>query len=226
MTPRKRPPPIFEQVTTPALSVSSAGMRVVKLLVGHEPRTVAELMEATGVTRTAVTEQLAELVAAGFVRRGTERLAGRGRPRHVYSATRTALLALFAGSQQLLVPAMWKAIEEIGGAKLTRRILDQVSRTLAEHYRSRITARTPESRLRQMIDLLQEEGMLVEAEEQGDHVVMYKRSCPFISMLDEKRMVCCVDQEMMAKVVGRPIRRTTCRLEGDPCCTFEIASKR
>jgi len=201
-------------------------MRVVKLLVGNEPRTVADLMDATGVTRTAVTEQLSELVAGGFVRRGTERLVGRGRPRHVYSATETALLLLFVGSQQLLVPAMWNAIEEAGGEKLTKRILDRVSRTLAQHYRSRITARSPEKRLRQMIGLFQEEGALVEAVEQNGHVVMRKRSCPFISMLDEKRTVCCVDQAMMAKVVERPIRRTTCRLEGDPCCTFEIASRK
>ena len=51
---------------------------------------------------------------------------------------------------------------------------------------------------------------------------MHKRSCPFISMLDDNRSVCCVDQAMMAEVVGRPIRRTSYRLEGGFCCTFEV----
>ncbi|MFZ5831917.1 MAG: MarR family transcriptional regulator, partial [Planctomycetota bacterium] len=70
--------------------ISASGMRLIKLLVGSRPQTVAELIEATGVTRTAVTEQLNELVAAGFVDRGTERLPGRGRPRYLYSATQSA----------------------------------------------------------------------------------------------------------------------------------------
>ena len=64
-------------------TVTPAGLRVVKLLVGNPPQSIADLMDATGVTRTAVTEQLNELVAAGFVERRTERVAGRGRPRHL-----------------------------------------------------------------------------------------------------------------------------------------------
>ena len=56
-------------------------------------------------------------------------------------------------------------------------------------------------------------------------LVLYKRSCPFISMLDEHQSICCVDQEMMSEVVGRPVRRTACRHEGAPCCTFEIVDE-
>ena len=103
---------------TSEVSISLAGMKVVKLLVGKPPQTVADLIEATGVTRTAVTEQLNELVAAGFVDRETERLSGRGRPRHLYQATDDALVLLFSGNQQLVVPAIWHALEEIGGNKL------------------------------------------------------------------------------------------------------------
>lgn len=51
-----------------------------KLLVGNPPQTITDLIRAAGVTRTAVTEQLNELVAAGFVERSMERLSGRGRP--------------------------------------------------------------------------------------------------------------------------------------------------
>ena len=72
-------------------TVSAAGLRIVKLLVGNPPQTVSDLIDTTGVTRTAVTEQLNELVAAGFVERSTERLTGRGRPRHLYKATDAAL---------------------------------------------------------------------------------------------------------------------------------------
>jgi len=206
-------------------TVTAAGMRVVKLLVGQPPQTVSDLIKATGVTRTAVTEQLNELVAAGFVKRSVERLPGRGRPRYVYSASDAALLLLFADNQRLVVPAIWRAIDDIGGEELTRKVLRRTSHALASHYKHRITAKKPEERLRQMMEILREEGGLVEVADEEGHLVMYKRSCPFISMVDDNLAVCCMDQEMMTCVVGKPVRRTACRHEGAPCCTFELVSE-
>ncbi|OHB84177.1 MAG: hypothetical protein A2V98_25250 [Planctomycetes bacterium RBG_16_64_12] len=202
-------------------------MRVVRLLVGHPPLSVADLIDATGVTRTAVTEQLNELVAAGFVERTTEEPTGRGRPRHLYTATNNALLLLFASNQQLLVPAMWEAITEIGGSSLKRKVLKRVSRKMAKHYKPRITGKTPEERLRQMSEVLSDEGSIVEIDEgsNGD-LLMRKRACQFFSMFEQSRSVCCVDQEMLQLVVRAPLRRTTCRHDGDPCCSFAIKSSR
>jgi len=207
-------------------TISAAGLRIVKLLVGNPPQTVADLIEITGVTRTAVTEQLNELVAAGFVERGVERLPGRGRPRHLYKATDAALLLLFANNQRLVIPAIWKAIGDLGGDELMRNVLKRVSRQLADYYNTKITAKKPVERLRQMIGLLSAEGGLVEAVEgEQGQLVLCKRSCPFISLADDKRSICCVDLEMMNAVVGRPVRRTACRHEGAPCCTFEIVKE-
>jgi len=210
---------------TAQTAVSPAGMRIIKLLVGNRPQSVAELIEATRVTRTAVTEQLNELAAAGYVERTTEEPSGRGRPRYLYAATNTSLLLLFASNQRLLVPAMWEAIEAVGGSRLKRRVLRRVSRTMANHYRARITGETPQQRLAEIAELLREEGNLVELEENGNgQLVMRKRSCPFISMFEDTRSVCCVDHEMLRLIVRAPVRRTTCRHDGDVCCTFAITS--
>ncbi len=204
-------------------TLSAAGMRVVKLLIGTPPQTVSNLIRALGVTRTAVAEQLSELLAAGLVERSTQRLTGRGRPHHVYQATPAAMVLLFAGNQRLVAPAIWQAVREIGGERMARKVLKRVSRTLAEHYTSQITATRPADRLRQFIELLSAEGGLLEAVENGDgRWVLHKRSCPFLSMVDEERSVCFIDREMLGTVVGRPVRQTACRHEGDPCCTFEI----
>ncbi len=207
-------------------TVSPAGMRIVNLLVGNPAQTVANLIRATGVTRTAVTEQLNELVAAGFVERGTERLPGRGRPRHLYSATNAALLLLFASNQRLVVPAIWQAVREVGGEELTQKVLRRASLKLAEHYKQKITGRTPRERLKQMSDLLcQDEGVLVDVtENQQGHLVLRKRSCPFISMYEESAAVCGIDVEMLSEIVGAPVRRVACRHDGDPCCKFEVFS--
>ncbi len=208
----------------PEYPISTAAMRIVQLLVGREPQTVAQLIEAAGVTRTAVIEQLNELVAAGYVERSTERLAGRGRPRHRYAATPQCLELLFAGNQRLLVPAIFQAIDEIGGRELRRKVLRRVSRLMAEHYKHRVKGSTPAERLVQLGHLLQQEGVLVDVRRSGDQVVLSKRSCPFISMYEETQSVCCIDQEMIGLVVGASIRQVACRHEGAPCCEFSLES--
>ena len=134
-----------------------------KLLIGTPPQTISDLIRAMGVTRTAVAEQLNELLAAGLVERSTQRLAGRGRPHHVYQATPAAMILLFAGNQRLVAPAIWKAVCEIGGERMARKVLKRVSRTLAEHYNGQITATRPPDRLRQFIEILSAEGGRVRA---------------------------------------------------------------
>ena len=207
-------------------TISAAGLRIMKLLVGNPPQTILDLVDAVGVTRTAVAEQLNELITAGFVAQSVERLIGRGRPRHLYKATDTAMVVLFGGNQQLVVPAIWQAIHDVGGEALTAKILKQVSFDMAEHYNSRVTAKKPQDRLRQLIDVLASEGCLIEAVE-GDQGqwVLYKRSCPFVTMVDQRRNVCHIDQAILSKVVGRPVRKTACRHEGAPCCAFEIVDE-
>jgi len=207
----------------PEIVISPAAMRIVRLLAGSSPLSVAELIEATGVTRTAVTEQLNELLAGGYVERATEEPTGWGRPRHLYRATNNALLFLFAGNQKLLVPAMWEAISHVGGDELKRKVLKRVSREMAKHYQDRVTGKTSRKRLTQLAQVLREEGSLVDVEDGGNgHLVMRVRACQFFSMFEDTRSVCTVDHNMLKLVLGVPVRRIGCRHDGAPCCSFAV----
>jgi len=206
--------------------VSTAGMRVIRLMVGRGPQTMTELIRAAGVTRTAVTEQLNELVACGYAERSSERLEGRGRPRHLYSATDAATLKLFASNKRLVVPTIWRAIDRIGGEPLKQRILKQVSLELANHYKRRIHGKTPARRFRQLARLFAEEGSVVDVAKQRDgRLVMSKRSCAFMDLFEKSPSGCCVGK-IMRHVVGAPVRRTAWRCDGAPCCQFALACPR
>lgn len=201
--------------------VTPAGMRMIRLLVGRPPQHIADLVAGAGVTRTAVTEQLNELVEAGFVRRTLER-TGRGRPRYRYEATDAALSALFTNNQRLLAPALLRALREIGGPELSQAVLDRVSQALADHYSGRIRSTLPHERLRELAEVLQDEGVLVDFEESHGRYVIRERTCPYIDMIDEDRTVCAVEKRMMEQVTGGPIKAVACRLDGCPGCTFEM----
>lgn len=203
-------------------TITSAGIRLIKLLVGRPPRPILDLMAELGVTRTAVSDLLRDLMDAGYVERNLEHhLDGRGRPRHVYSTTPAAEVLLFASNQQLVVPAIWKAIHETGGEELTRNVLHNVTAFLLEYYRRRIRAGDPQKRLADYKRILEEEGGLVEMRFRDGQITVTKRTCPFISMYEDERNVCAIDLELMAAIAGCPVRQIACRHDGDPCCRFE-----
>jgi predicted ArsR family transcriptional regulator len=150
---------------TATAAVGIAGMGLVRVLVGRPPQSVEDLIDALGVTRTAVTLQLDGLIAAGYVEFSQEAAPGRGRPRNLYSATPPALTELFRGNQWLVVPALWRAIEAVGGNDLKQQIIERVSLALAEHYKGLIKGKTPEERLRELARVLRKtEGNVVQIE--------------------------------------------------------------
>ncbi len=144
---------------------------------------------------------------------------------HVYKATNAALL-LFANDQQAVMSSLWRALFDVCGEDVAKKVLKRVSRAMSDYYSQKITAKKPLERLRQLISLFAEEGELIElVENHNGHWTLQRRSCPFASMADNRQVVCRIDQETMNTVVGRHVRRVACRRSGDPCCTFEIASE-
>jgi predicted ArsR family transcriptional regulator len=207
----------------PQAKINAAGLRLVRLLVGNEPQTFESLIRSAGVTRTAVAEQLRVLLAAGLVERTIEKLNGRGRPRHRFAATRAALESLSASSQPLLVPAVWRAVDEIGGAELLEKVFKRVGSLLAERYSARITATDLKERLQQFVRLLEAEGALVELGRSRGRWHIRRRSCPFISLRNGHGTICAIDLDLLSAVAGREVRRVACRQEGSPSCVFEVA---
>jgi predicted ArsR family transcriptional regulator len=206
----------------PVATISAAGMRIIRLMVGKPPVSISELIRAMGVTRTAITEQLNELIAAGFVERTLERLPGRGRPRHLYALTANALLVVFTSHQQLIVPAIWRAVGEIGGPELTRKVIKKVSQSLVDYYRTRVSGESVDDRLRQLAEVLGEEGQVIDMVRRDDgSIVLSRRSCSFLTMFEENRSICRIDQNVVSTVLGVPVRQLTCRHDGAPCCSFE-----
>jgi predicted ArsR family transcriptional regulator len=193
-----------------------------RLLIGQPPKTMAELIEAAGVTRTAISEQLNELISSGYIQQKLERLPGRGRPRYLYSATEYALKKLFEGYQNILVPAAWRAIRKHCGDEILDKVVDEISSELAEHFNKQIESTTPEERLQDYTDIVCRSGRLGACRVDGDTAEYDKLSCPFVSMYDGSGIVCEIDKLSMSKIVKAPVDRVSCRLEGAPCCTFRI----
>ena len=196
-----------------------------RLLIGQLPKTMSELIEATGVTRTAISEQLNELISSGYIHQKQERLPGRGRPRYLYTATEYALKKLFDGYQNIVVPSAWRAIKKYCGDEVLASVCEEISDEMADHFNKQIESTTPEKRLQEFTDIVCRSGRLGACRIDDDKIEYDKLSCPFVSMYDGSGIVCEIDKLSMSKIVKAPVERVRCRLEGAPCCTFRIIKK-
>ena len=202
------------------IHVSPAGMRILEHLIGFSPKTISELMKELEVTRTAVTEQLNELVSSGYVQRVQEHREKRGRPQFRYTATDHAATQLLPGNQHLLVPAVWNSIESVGGEALLEKIIEKTSETLASGCAFSDLSWTERVRC-----LVTRGGFEVVETLDENTVRVSKRTCGFFSMYESRGIVCKIHLQTIAKITGGTVERTSYRQEGAPCCEFLIRKK-
>lgn len=210
------------------LSVSPAGMRVVNILVECPHSTITEITDKVNVTRTAVTEQLEELIAQGYVVRNQKRLPSRGRPNYRYSVTQYGLSQLYPGNQNILVPAIWEAVRRIGGDNLLKEVHCITADIVAMKYlqsADNVTSGSVLERAVRLKEMLEKEGVHVQVEQMEDGKVLFRKcSCPFISMYDPSGSVCVIDTAFIARFTSCHVQQVKSRhLNGEICCEFLLS---
>ncbi len=201
--------------------ISPAAYRILRLLVGTPPQSIAQLTKASGVTRTAVIEQLSELMAQNLVTREVDKGPRRGRPRHLYAATDLALERVFPPSRHLL-PSLVQAIDEHGGSELRQDIFQRLGEILAGRYRPKLQGLAPSARLETLVRLMQEEGVLIDVEKHPSGFTLRERTCPFVDLVCPDRAVCEMEGAMFSGLIGWPVKLAQCRLDGCASCVFQL----
>jgi len=195
---------------------TQAGMRIMESLVGVAPRTISELTQELGVTRTAVTEQLDELVADGYVSRVSEKTDHRGRPQYRYEVTPKGMTRFFPENQHLLVPAVWSSLVEIGGLDLLNEVICKTSEKLSLPVKQNLP-------WRERVNLLVRKGGFDSCEFQPDGTALLtKRTCKFYSMYENSGTVCEIHLQTLARILGVHVTHVASRHENAPCCQFRV----
>jgi predicted ArsR family transcriptional regulator len=186
------------------------------------PSSVIELARELGVTGTAVRNRLARLLATGLVERRTEHI-GRGRPRHTYQASTEAHKRLGQNYADLAVALWEEMMASVSDRKLRRLLFLRITDRLAEVYRSKVTGHEWEGRLVQLSHVLHDRGVEAEVarDDAGLATILRQYSCPYYELAETDRAICSLERKMLEKVLGRGLRLSQCRLDGDRSCDFE-----
>jgi predicted ArsR family transcriptional regulator len=200
----------------------SSDRGLLDLIRRNGPVTVVDMAARLGVTGTAIRNRLARLLGAGLVERKAEH-HGRGRPKHTYEVSVLAQKQLGQNYADLAV-ALWEELMgTIPDRKLRRLMFIRVTDRMAEIYRGQVSSEEWEGRLVQLTNLLLDRGVEAEVAHDAGRTspVLRQHSCPYYELAEADRGICALERKMFEKVLGRSLRLSQCRLDGDRFCDFE-----
>jgi predicted ArsR family transcriptional regulator len=192
---------------------------ILDLLRQREELSVADFVEALGVTATAVRQRLNRLRGQGFIDRVPVR-AGRGRPSHNYAITKAGRRQTGANFADLAI-ALWEEIRDVKDDEVRRGLMQRVARRMAGMYADQIRGRTVEERMQSLAELFSECQIPFAVEADGDLPILTAQACPYPDLAEQDRGICSMERLMLSEIVGAPLRLSRCRLDGETCCTFE-----
>lgn len=189
------------------------------LLRKRETLTVSELAEAMGVTATAVRQRLTRLLAQGLIQRHASK-EGRGRPSHHYGLTEKGQRETGSNFADLAM-ALWQEVREINDPEIRRGLLQRISGRMVETYRPRMGSGR-DQRMDSVVELLRDRQVPFEVDRSNPLLPVLKAlACPYPELAEQDRSICSLERMMFSDLVGENLRLSSCRLDGERCCSFE-----
>jgi predicted ArsR family transcriptional regulator len=206
----------------PAASDSSAS-RIIELVVRRGPLTVRELVDAMGLTTTAIREQVNRLRAEGWLV-GSKRRGRPGRPADVFAASAKAG-RLFAGQMEQLARLMVDEVLARESPQKRRELLRSVGEKMARDVRAQVGGGSARRRLGRLGRLLSEQGTLAEARrtEAGLHLALH--SCPFGCLAEGHQEICEMERQTLSDLLGAAARLEKSCTNGHRRCEFTFAEQ-
>jgi predicted ArsR family transcriptional regulator len=194
-----------------------------EFLLRNGPASIKELELVSGVTATAVRQQLASLTAEGLVAMFKER-QGVGRPRNLYRLTERSHSLFACYNDELALDLIHELLETEGTDKL-RYLLNRVGSKLAVQYRRQIKGQAMGDRARELSTVLDRRGIRVDLE-QGDGVIILREyNCPYHEIASVHRDVCEMERSAFSQALGADVTLSECIQDGHHSCHFVVSNR-
>jgi predicted ArsR family transcriptional regulator len=194
--------------------------RILKHLQQFGACSMKEMISALGVTRTAVRQPLATLMAQGLVTSGFVR-EGRGRPPLVYQLSDKARKLASPWLESLALVMLEEMLEpgaSANGAPPSKRL----SLQLGHHYTTHLDGKTPDDRLAQLRKWLAQHGIPSDLVEAADAYEWTTYGCPYYGLAAHRREVCQVEIDALGQALGAPLALVQSQLDGHHGCCFRM----
>jgi predicted ArsR family transcriptional regulator len=200
--------------------ISTADIAMLDLLRKRDSLAISELVEAMGVTATAVRQRLTRLLAQGLIERHTTR-EGRGRPSHRYALTAKGRRKTGANFADLAI-ALWQEVRSIRDPEVRLGLLQRLAKRLVEQYGEHIGGGTLNERMDRLALLFNERQIPFEVDRSNPLLpVLNALACPYPELAEHDRSICALEKMVFSELLGENVKLSECRLDGSSCCSFE-----
>ena len=193
---------------------------VIDLLRDHREMTVSALAAELNVTATAVRQRLNRLMSHQLVQRKAA-VEGRGRPSHRYSLTSKGRRQVGSNFGDLAV-ALWDELRAIKDLEVRRGLLQRIAGRLANSYDGHVHGKSVVKKMKTVAALFDERNVPFSVDTTAELPVLTAHACPYPELAEQDRSVCAMERLMISELLGEKLQLTECRLDGSPCCTFEL----
>jgi predicted ArsR family transcriptional regulator len=181
---------------------------------------VDDLSREVNITPMGVRQHLLVLERNGVVEHIT-RKQGVGRPGFLYKLTDKAD-DLFPKAYSGFALDILRAIEEKDGRrKIDELFKNRKDRILSERMKT-FSGKSLTDRVTHLVEILQNEGAIVELEENARQFKVKQFNCPLSKIASTYREACTYDVRLYQDLIGADVTMQQCITEGAQACVFVI----
>ena len=193
---------------------------VLDLLRSRDSVSAGELANHLAVTDTAARQRLNRLMDQGLLERETIR-HGRGRPTHQYGLSQKGQQTAGDNFFDLAV-TLWNEIRSITDPEIRRGLLGRIASSLGDRYAEKVIGNTPKERMEALGRVFNEKDIPCSVKTDASLPVLSVHACPYPELAETDRAVCAMEKQLFSNLVQKDLQLTSCRLDGDSGCTFEM----
>jgi predicted ArsR family transcriptional regulator len=145
-----------------------------------------------------------------------------GRPCIVYELTEKGEES-FPKQYDRLSSVILDTVKDDQGSRGLRSFLRKVGNRIIEQSGLDLQSDTSiNQRAQSLAKIMDREGFSLEWKHEGDELRIIHHSCPYQSVVNSHQEVCQLDEHLIERVMGKPMKRLEHRSKGDSTCTFSI----
>ena len=190
----------------------------------RRPATVDQLSAELGLAAAAVRRHLEILQRDRLVDYEPVRKKP-GRPEHLFALTEDGQ-ELMPKRYHLLLQRILQGLTVSAngsGDAAVKGLLTLVARTMVEEHRSRAMDGEETDRIALLRRILEDEQFSPVITDSPDGIQVTLHNCPYRGVANQSDVICTLDRELIAEVLGAPVSSTARINLGHPLCTYDTS---
>jgi predicted ArsR family transcriptional regulator len=195
-----------------------------QLLEHKSGATLDELVNAVGLSRTAVNQHLIALESAGHIRKGEPRKTG-GRPQHVYMLTEDGTNFFFPKQYSWFSKMLLDTLRQQVGTAQVEQFMYDLGVKWSAGLIPRLVGKNRTERIDEIVKIMNETGFMAKTTtpaESGKLPRVECRNCVYHDLSKNYPEVCRFDVGFLSGLMGAEVEHQSCMQRGGEACRFRF----